>query len=59
MDSARTTRGVIPRWEPHEAHRFTKPYSRRPGKSEWSDEGGLLKGYAPKRAAAQTDGAEE
>lgn len=33
-----TQRPVIPRWEPHEAHCFTKPYSRRSGKPEWLEE---------------------
>ena len=32
------TRSVIPRWEPHEAHNFTKPYSRRSNKPEWEEE---------------------
>ena len=32
------TRSVIPRWEPHEAHNFTKPYSRRSSKPEWAEE---------------------
>ena len=32
------TRSVIPRWEPHESHNFTKPYSRRSNKPEWAEE---------------------
>ena len=41
MESMRTTqtRSTIPRWEPHEAHCFTKPYSRRSSKPEWAEEG--------------------
>ena len=44
------TRSVIPRWEPHEAHQFTKPYSRRSNKPEWAEES-----KPAKAAKTQTD----
>lgn len=46
------SRPVVPRWEPHEAHHFTMPYTRRK-KPEWMEDRSPVKPVNRPRAKRQ------